>query len=505
MLIQYARQLLIRYKMKILKVFIFILFLIISVITYTYALNSSNVNIPKSETNNVNMSSLDESVISPNKEGVRYIIDKDFDLKGKTIKIPKGCVLFFAGGTISNGTLHSEGATIEASICKLFSTDVKLTGYWQNRTIPVEWYGAVGDDKTNSTDAINAAINNTTISAVSLTAGAKYVIKSAIKMRSSNLAFGCFEVNYSHEDSPAAYIYSDCPDNILEFPKGKGVKGINIKGLVLRKRWKYNYQGDGIHIEDGGINRSSFDGVRVYYCDHGFYQRFDKGYKGYSLNKMQNCVFSGCRYGFMLEHVEGGKYSYWVNLNSWDNCHFGFNLQEGLSIKNVYSCEQNLFSSCGFEGISMDENKKWNNDCDLCGVKLVGQGYGVTTFLNCYFERNHPKHAKLKGSSKLNEKSRYCVSDAIIEGCLTVFDKCTFNEGITPIVIRNGNIGIKMEDCVFRSDYDSDYPILFKDIRPQFLSDNNFFYLDTSFISPKYKESLYKELNCVVSSILKIN
>ena len=153
----------------------------------------------------------------------------------------------------------------------------------------------------------------------------------------------------------------------------------------------------------------------------------------------------------------------------------------------------------------MDENTKWNNDYDICSVRLNGQGYGVTTFLNCYFERNHPKHAKLKASSKLNEISKACVADVIVEGCLTVFDKCTFNEGITPIVVRNGYVGIKMEDCVFRVDYDSDYPVLFKNIQPQFIDDNSFFYLDTHFISPKYKGNLYKELNCAVSNIMQVN
>lgn len=494
-----------RNKIKLLKSGLLILILVLSIITYTYAFEMKSNHSQQSENVAVDLTVLADSFINPIKEGARYVIDKNYDLKGETIKIPKGCVLYFAGGTITNGTLFSEGATIESPLYKIFTTDVKLDGYWQNHSIPVEWYGAVGNDKTNCTDAINAAINNTTLSAVSLVPGGKYVITGPIKMRSSNLAFGCFEVNYSHENSPAAYIYSDCPDHIIEFPRGEGIKGINLKGIVLRKRWKYNYQGDGIHIEGVGLNRSSFEGVRVYYCNHGFYQHFGKGYKGYSLNKMQNCVFSGCRYGFMLEHDTGGQHSFWVNLNSWDNCQFGFNLQEGLTIKNVYSCEQNLFSSCGFEGISMDENTKWNNNYDLCSVRMNGQGYGVTTFLNCYFERNHPKHAKVKASTKLNENSQFCVADVIIEGSLVAFDKCTFNEGITPVVVRNGHVGIKMEDCVFRSDYESDYPILFKDIQSQHLKEDNFFYLDTTFISPKYKGVLFKEINCKASKILKVN
>lgn len=375
---------------------------------------------------------LDAGMINVDMQSQYYIIEHNYDLQGKTLKIPYGCVLEFRGGSISNGTLMADFATISAPFVRIFDTDVKLTGSWQNHSLPVEWYGAVGDNKTNSTDAINAAINNTTFHVVSLIAGSKYRIYHAIKMRSSNLSFGCFEVSYSHEDSPAAYIYSDCGEHILEFPKGETVKGICLKGMVLHKTGRYNYQGDGIHIQDASFYRSVLEGIRIYYCNNGFYQHFDKDYRGYSLNKMQNCVFSGCLYGFTLTHDKGGEYSYWANLNSWDNCHFGFNKFGGLTINNVYSCEQNMFSSCGFEGVSWDALQNWNIDSDVYGARLNGQGFGLTTFENCYFERNHPQKYKTEPTSALNETSEFCISDVIVEGMLVSFCHCTFNDIVSP-------------------------------------------------------------------------
>ena len=444
---------------------------------------------------------LDVLLISATQENIYYCIEHDYDLGAKELIVPRGCVLAFVGGSISNGTLNAQGATLEAPITKIFSTDVTLNGLWNNDNLPVEWYGAVGDNKTDCTSAINAAINNTSIYAVSLLAGAKYEITSSIRMRSSGLAFGCFEVAYSHEDSPAAYIYSNCSDDILQFPTGVKVAGVNLKGVVLYKRWKHRYNGDGIHIENASMARCCFDGVRVYYCNNGFYQYFAEGYKGYTLNKMQNCVFSGCRYGFRLTHDKGGKFSYWCNLNNWDNCHFGFNLLCGLWIQNVYSCEQNLFNSCGFEGVSMDENTTWNGDSDICAVKLNGQGYGLTTFLNCYFERNHPKHAKIKATATLNEQTPYCVADVIVEGALVSFDKSTFNDGITPVVIRDGKIGITVRDCIFRAGYNSNCMVMFKSVKPSNMTSGNYFIFDVPYIEKRYSQNPIKNVDCSTKAL----
>lgn len=444
---------------------------------------------------------LSASQISPQEKDVMYVIEDRFDLGGKKLTVPQGCVLSFAGGTLENGTLEAAGATIDAPLSRIFATDLKLAGKWTIDKLPVEWYGAIGDDTFDSTEAINAAINNTTVPVVSLLADRQYVVSKAIRMRSSDFSFGCFETSYTHENCPSAQIYSNCTENILEFPKGVNVQGVQLRGLLLRKRWRYNYKGDGIHIEDAAFMRCAMEGVRIYYCNHGFYQHFGAGYKGYSLNKVTNCVFSGCRYGFTLTHDTGGKHSFWCNLNSWDNCHFGFNLQYGLEINNVYSCEQNLFSSCGFEGVSMDENQEWKGDYDITSVRMRGQGYGVSTFYNCYFERNHPKNTTVKASASRNEQTDYCVSDVIIEGAMVEFQNSTFNEGITPIVIKDGYVGVNIVDCVFRNEYDSNCIVLFKGVKQSNLQAGNYFSFKAPFIDKKYVSSVAKAVGCNLRSL----
>lgn len=45
-------------------------------------------------------------------ENTIYIVQYDFDLDGKTISIPKGCTLWFQGGSINNGTINVNEAAI---------------------------------------------------------------------------------------------------------------------------------------------------------------------------------------------------------------------------------------------------------------------------------------------------------------------------------------------------------------------------------------------------------
>lgn len=47
-----------------------------------------------------------------NKENTVYIVQYDFDLEGKTISIPKGCTLWFQGGSINNGNIYLQETAI---------------------------------------------------------------------------------------------------------------------------------------------------------------------------------------------------------------------------------------------------------------------------------------------------------------------------------------------------------------------------------------------------------
>lgn len=63
-----------------------------------------------------------------NKENTVYVIQYEYDLNGKEIIIPEGCVINFQGGSLSNGTIILNNTKINPNVCV-------LNDFFQNITI----------------------------------------------------------------------------------------------------------------------------------------------------------------------------------------------------------------------------------------------------------------------------------------------------------------------------------------------------------------------------------
>lgn len=81
---------------------------------------------------------LEQSQLS--KENNRYIIKNDFDLNGKTITIPSGCVLSFEGGTFKNGAIKGSDVVIESSYPCFDKTLVVLPNSLRNNILDLGWF-----------------------------------------------------------------------------------------------------------------------------------------------------------------------------------------------------------------------------------------------------------------------------------------------------------------------------------------------------------------------------
>lgn len=75
-------------------------------------------------------------------ENTIYEIRYDFELGGKMVPIPQGCVLKFEGGCLGNGSLNSNNTFIEASDDACIFIDVNLFGLFLNDYVSACWFGA---------------------------------------------------------------------------------------------------------------------------------------------------------------------------------------------------------------------------------------------------------------------------------------------------------------------------------------------------------------------------
>lgn len=94
-----------------------------------------------------------------------YEIKYDFDLNGGTIQIPQHCILYFNGGTISNGTIDLNGAKILPNGWSLgdYFKDVTLNNFHDGQQIYKDGklYIYVNKEGSNTTVVIDANGNVT--------------------------------------------------------------------------------------------------------------------------------------------------------------------------------------------------------------------------------------------------------------------------------------------------------------------------------------------------------
>lgn len=82
-------------------------------------------------------------------ENTIYIIQYNHDLNGQTIIIPENSVLFFEGGTITNGVIEGQNTNIVAGKNVIFGIGTTITGTWNITDIYDYWFefnSASGDN-----------------------------------------------------------------------------------------------------------------------------------------------------------------------------------------------------------------------------------------------------------------------------------------------------------------------------------------------------------------------
>lgn len=129
--------------------------------------------------NTITTNLLQQSMVS--KKNTIYILQYDYNLNRQTLSVPSGSVLLFEGGSISNGTIVGNSTKIEAPSISIFDETIVLSGSWKVQEVYPEWFGAKGDNSTDSTTAIQKAIDFAELisSNVKISSG-EYIIKNTL-------------------------------------------------------------------------------------------------------------------------------------------------------------------------------------------------------------------------------------------------------------------------------------------------------------------------------------
>lgn len=361
---------------------------------------------------------LTSSLIGANKI---YVLQYDYDLKGKTVRIGNNSILQFQGGCLKNGVIEGHDTYIEAAPVRIFNKDIHFVGTFKNQFLYTEWFGAVGNDKTKAkenTDAFNAAINAAigtnsnkleealnSVNCISLL-NTRYYVYGAINVPAAyfKITANCITpIGYVNHRMPIIEQLANTPvitftDRLID----KMYYGQQLTHVVLEN---FKIYGSGLKNTPYGIgkegcsslNSSEFKNLLVLGCRYGFY--FDLAAKaGVYNNYFENVTGRECVLGLYINTAASN--SNWMNVNTFSRCWFVNNRNCGIVIGRMMNQSvANLFETCTFESNGEEYDIDDYHLFGASGVMLKGS---QAEFHNCYFEANYASR-KINGGVKKGE------------------------------------------------------------------------------------------------------
>lgn len=400
-----------------------------------------------------------------------YIIQYDYNLNGQTITVPKGCILKFEGGNISNGIIKGNGTIIKADLNRIF-TNIKFEGTLAVERVIPEWFGARGDNETINTKAFQDAIDfaELTASNVEIQSG-EYIVDNTLYIKKQS------RIHISGKGKYKTFIYLNSTEPINSL--------IDINSEEITSYYQFIRINDlSLYINDNAeygiyapkLVMSELSNISIYgainYC-----VRIEYGWS----NVLYNCLFSRGNNGVFLYRS--------ANAITMRKCTFtslsgvGLHLEAGNTISLI---------DCDFEQVK--------------GVPVYIKSR-VTNFTvnGCYFEGNNELGFDFS-NIPFNVKASIIINGAITASDSSfgntyknesiVITNNYFNEWNTnSIVFAISVIGLNIRDNYFlkenRNCYIFDAPIYDNSVTLEQIQIGNNPLFDGNFlISPEIQEYL---------------
>ena len=300
------------------------------------------------------------------KENTIYEIRYDYDLDGGEVTIPSGCTLYFQGGSFSNGTLVGYNTKIRAGLDKIFNLDVE--GSWDMPEAYPEWFGGVGDNNIDCSQAIQKCLS--AFSCVFLSPNKKYKLTTPIVLNNNyRITGGGFSSQLTGD--PECYI------------KGEKDNSDYLKDIIMRD-FAIIGNGTNIGMNLGNISLSSIYNVTIWTTKQGVIaddiwqvsftdvvsrnlpadNPQDIGFQfttGTSVI-LSRCWARNCKIGFSL-----GALQYSTLISS---------VTESFTNKGFTKGQQVTYISCGAEAATLQDDAAIfecsYRQCSIIGAYLLG-------------------------------------------------------------------------------------------------------------------------------------
>lgn len=318
------------------------------------------------------------------KENTIYEIRYDFDLGGKEITIPEGCVLDFQGGSLSNGTIVGNDTILKSEPIIIFN-NISVLGTWKLKNAYSEWFNCKNNNSIqkcldvfslctllNNKNYIlynNIIIDNTTLignNATIVYGGGSVIINSDCNINNLNI-----------------YITKDISVNGLTIATTKSItRSISIKNVSITFE-KVRHNGEiGMILEDKngkGIHNLRADNIIVRNADIGFKcdaYPFNTTVGWINSCSFNNCYASGVNTVLMLISNKINNISSQIVGNTFD-INFQNNSSSNPTYKEVFIVNGGNITNNIISGYLWGLFPEWNKGSILGNV-------GVNTFINKY-------------------------------------------------------------------------------------------------------------------------
>lgn len=378
-------------------------------------------------------------------ENVTYEIRDCLDLNGQTVSLPAGSSIRFKGGTVKNGKIRIDRTTsfidadgavfehVELLPREPLANDRKV----RLAEVKAVWFGAVGDNKADDTQPIQAALNSAHNLAVPVRLSRGYYrITSKLLLREGDALFGdaASPVNSNNQKTHTIIRYHGRGDCIVQ---AEG-RFIQIRDLILSAATPYTT--NGINVK-GPMLYLNLSNVMLGNVRYGINSLLDQN-EGFSQCLFDGVRISNCIRGVSVD-ITSGKGQY-ITYNRFYNVTISNAKEKGVYLR-CRSLNSTRFTDCNIANIG------YGDYCDagyaesgIYAIEAINEGrQGSVSIIGGYFENlYYSKDGNLDAAFDYENNAAFCFENI----SATIMDARLANVRTT--VRSKGNDMVKIINCI---------------------------------------------------------